>query len=244
MGQLVDRVRHIERLKTKKARTHKHFRKEKVAYITSDKSNQEFDIAFGDVKIEEVDIADLKQGPPYTCKLLGPSDGNNPVKTCNERYVPKTYTFDVTKCDEIYGLLVADSQVVVPKDVKIPPLEQCQIRGFCKHHSFLGHNTARYSLFRDLVQNGLSEGRLKFGYKPKHQMQVNSHSLKDVNMIYTDIAGCNVVEAKTNVANCQVAVLVRNPKNNEELVIEFQNDERLISDSHLNKLHGTRWLHI
>jgi len=165
MAQLAERVRHVETLKAKKARTQKHFRKENVAYIESNESNQEFDIAFDDVRIEKVGIAELKVGPPYTSKSLRLSDGNSLVETSNERYVPKTYTVDVTKCDEIYDLLVADGQVVAPKDVKIPPLEQRQKRGFCKYHNFLGHNTSLCSLFRDLVKKGLKEGRLKFGNK-------------------------------------------------------------------------------
>ena len=127
---MVDRVRHVERLKAEKARTQKYHKREKVAYISSNESNQEFDIAFGDVATKEVDIAELKPWPPYTCKSLRPSDGNNPIESSNERYVPKTYTFDVTKCDEIYDLLVVDGQVVVPKDLKIPPLEQRQKIGF------------------------------------------------------------------------------------------------------------------
>ena len=100
MAQLAERVRHVERLKAEKARTQKDYKREKVSYITSNESNQEFDIAFGDVEIEEVDIAELKLGPPYTRKSLRPYDGNNPVETSNEieRYVPKTYTFDITKC--------------------------------------------------------------------------------------------------------------------------------------------------
>jgi len=61
-------------------------------------------------------------------------------------------------------------------------------------------------------------------------MPEDSDPLKDVNMIYTDVAGCNIVEAKTSVAKCQVAVIVRNPENHEELVTEFQTDEQLISD--------------
>ncbi|KEH17010.1 hypothetical protein MTR_0054s0250 [Medicago truncatula] len=97
MAQLVDRVRHVERLKAENARTHKHFR-EMVAYIASDESNQEFDIAFGDVEIKE-------------------------------------------------------------------------------------------------LQKALNEGRLKFGNKPKPQMQVDSDSLKEASMMYTDIAGSNMVEA-------------------------------------------------
>jgi len=85
--------------------------------------------------------------------------------------------------------------VVVPKDVKIPPLEQRQKRGFCKYHNFLGHNTSRCSLFRNLVQKGLNDGRLKSGNKLKPQMQVDSDPLKEASMMYTDIAGCNMVEA-------------------------------------------------
>jgi len=80
----------------------------------------------------------LKPEPPYTCKVLRPSDGKNTVETQNDRYSPKTYTFDVTKCDEIFDLLVADGQVAVPTSLKIPPLKQRKKRGYCKYHNFLG----------------------------------------------------------------------------------------------------------
>ena len=151
MAQLANRVRHVGRLRAKKARTHKYHKREKVAYVESNESDKEFDISFGDVKRREVDIAELRPGPPYTCKSLRPSDGKNHVEPSNERYVPKTYTFDVTKCDEIYDLLDVDGQVVAPTDLK---------RGFCKYYNYLGHNTSRCSLFRDLVQKGLNKGRL------------------------------------------------------------------------------------
>jgi len=141
MAQLADRVRHVKRLKAEKARTQKYHKREKDAYIRSDEGKQEFDLAFGDVELKEVDIAELRPGPPYTCKSLRPSDGNNSVEPNNEIYVPKTYTFNVTKCDEIYDLLVEDGQVVAPKDLKISPLEQRKNRGFCKYHNYLGHNT-------------------------------------------------------------------------------------------------------
>jgi len=233
------RVRHVERLKAEKARTHKHFRKEKVSFASSEESNQEFDIAFGDVEIKEVDIAELKSGPPYTCKSLRPSYGNNPVETSNERYVPKIYTFDVSKCDEIYDLLVANGQLVAHKDVKIPPLEQRQKRGFFKYHNFLGHDTSQCSLFRDLVQKGFNEGRLKFGNKPKPHIQVDSDPLKDASMMYTDIAGCNMVdtivnavenlsiEAETKIEECQMVDIMKDAGYVEETVQEPQFDEKL-----------------
>ena len=126
------------------------------------------------------------------------SNGKNPLETKNEKYVPKTYTFDVTKCDEIFDLLVVDGQVVVPTGLKIPPLDQHKKRGFCKFHNFLGHKTSQCGLFRDLVQKSLNEGRLKFGDKSKPHMQVDVDPLKAVDAMYLEIADCNVVEAITD----------------------------------------------
>ena len=129
MAQLADRARQVERLKTEKVRTHK-FRRENVAYVDTNESEQEFDIAYEDVEDGEINLAELKTGPPNTCKVLRPSDGKNPVETQNDRYSPKAYTFDVTKCDEIFDLLVADGQVAVPNNLKVPPLKQRKKRGY------------------------------------------------------------------------------------------------------------------
>lgn len=43
-----------------------------------------------------------------------------PVK--NDKFVTKTYTFDITKCDEIFDLLVSNGKIIVPPDLKTPPL--------------------------------------------------------------------------------------------------------------------------
>jgi hypothetical protein len=118
--------------------------------------------------------------------------------------------------------------VVAPKDVKIPPLEQRQKRGFCKYHNFLGHNTSRCFLFRDLVQKGLSEGRLKFGNKLKPQMQVDSDPLKEASMMCTDIVGFNMVkaiidaveaevEAEADVVECQMVDITKDAEHIEEI---------------------------
>jgi len=64
--------------------------------------------------------------------------GKIPSNQKNGKYVPKTYTFEVTKCDEIFDLLVVDGQVIAPKRLEIPPLEQHKKRGFCKFHNFFG----------------------------------------------------------------------------------------------------------
>ncbi|XP_058763324.1 uncharacterized protein LOC131636746 [Vicia villosa] len=143
----------------------------------------------------EINVDELKPGPPYVCKLLTPSNGKNPVEeNQNEKFTNKTYTFDITKCDEIFDLLVADGQIIVPPGLKNPPLEQKKKRGYCKFHNFLGHKTSQCVLFRDLVQKALKEGMLQFGGKQKSSMQVDENPMMVGESNYTEVAGIMMVE--------------------------------------------------
>ncbi|XP_050889499.1 uncharacterized protein LOC127094751 [Lathyrus oleraceus] len=118
MAQLVDRVRQVEHLKAGKSRTNKYHKKEKVTYIEED----DYISDVGDDCSEEgeVSMAELKPGPPYMCKLLKPLNRKNPVETSNnDKFATRIYTFDITKCDEIFKLLVADGQIgLVQKAMK------------------------------------------------------------------------------------------------------------------------------
>jgi len=93
--------------------------------------------------------------------------------------------------------------------------------------------------------SGLNEGRLKFGDKPKPQMQVYSDPLKDIIMMYADIAGCNMVkeiivaveglsvevevevEAEADVAECQMVDITKDADYVEETTPKPQFDEKL-----------------
>lgn len=95
------------------------------------------DVEYHNVEEIEVDVAELKPVLPYVCKLLTHANGKNhyePEK--NDKFPKRTYTFDVTKFDEIFDLLVADGQVLVPPGTKVPPLEQRKKQGFCKYLFF------------------------------------------------------------------------------------------------------------
>ncbi|XP_050874913.1 uncharacterized protein LOC127078509 [Lathyrus oleraceus] len=122
MAQLADIVRQVERLKEEKARTNKGKR---VAYVDFRKDHEDSGLEVPDFDDTEIDLTELTQGPPYACKVLATSNGRYPVKPeKNDRFPKKTYTFDVTKCDEIFDLLVKDGQMIVPPGAKVPPLEQ------------------------------------------------------------------------------------------------------------------------
>ncbi|XP_058775744.1 uncharacterized protein LOC131650018 [Vicia villosa] len=171
MAQLADRVRRVECLRAEKTIINKYHRKEKVAYVATDEFDSDVESVYEESK---ANVAELKSGPPYICKLLKPSNGKNPVKNHkNEKFVNRTYTFDITKCDEIFDLLETDGKIIVPPGLKNPPLEQEKKIGFCKFHNFLGHKTSQCVLFWDLVQKALMEGRLQFSEKPKLSIQVD-----------------------------------------------------------------------
>lgn len=104
-------------MKAKIVRTTK-FTKNKVAYVEVDNVENSSDSEYEYVEENKVNMVELKPGPPYTCKLLKPSNGKNPVEPKNGKFVARTYTFDVTKCDEIFYMLVANGQIVIPKGTK------------------------------------------------------------------------------------------------------------------------------
>ncbi|XP_050918665.1 uncharacterized protein LOC127136112 [Lathyrus oleraceus] len=120
MAQLADIVRRIKCLKAEKSKAGRYHKKEKVSYIAVEGvSSDDEDI----IDRSEVNVAELKLGPPYASKVLKPSNGKNPVDPEKiEKYVAKTYTFEVSKCDEIFDLLVKDGQIIVSHGLKDPPL--------------------------------------------------------------------------------------------------------------------------
>ncbi|XP_058764414.1 uncharacterized protein LOC131637862 [Vicia villosa] len=177
MSQLVDRVRHLKRLRLEKTK-HIKAKKEKIAFIDYDSTEV------------EVDVAEMKSGSAYECRSLLHAQGKNLVEN-NPKFPSKTYTFDVTKFEEIFDVLVKDGQMVVPQGTKMPPLEQRQKRRFCKYHSYLGHNTYNCYLFRNRVQKSIQEGRLKFVGR---KMKINADPLHQEEALFVDPIEINMVE--------------------------------------------------
>jgi len=162
-----------------------------------------------------------------------------PEEPKNDKYPPKTYTFDVSKCEEIFDLLVTDGIILVPPNVKLPPLEQRKKRGFCKFHGFLGHNLSRCTRFRDSVLKALDEGRLKFGDKAKQPMQVDEDPLKKADSMYVEIIGINmvdIVEDSGGQLPVEKPAFGENPQAMDEMVTEdHQSTNALITEDQLIK---------
>lgn len=96
-----------------------------LAHVEVDKIEHVYDIEYDYVDEREDNLAQLKLWPPYVCKVLKPLNEKKLVEpTKNEKFVTKTYIFYVTKCDEIFDLMVSNSRIVVLKGLKTPPLEK------------------------------------------------------------------------------------------------------------------------
>ncbi|XP_050890799.1 uncharacterized protein LOC127096248 [Lathyrus oleraceus] len=195
MAQFANRVRQVERLKAEKVRTTK-FSKKKTSYVKVNNIGNSSDSEYECVEENEVNVAELKSGRLYTCKLLQPSNGKNPIEPKNKNKNPSTYTFDITKCDKKFDLLVTYGEIVVPKGTKVPLLEQRKKKGFCKFQSFLDHNTSQCVLFRDPVQNALKDGKLKFADKQKPHTKEDNETKNDV--FFVELVDIMVVDTITS----------------------------------------------
>jgi hypothetical protein len=169
---------------------HSKAKNEKITFVDYDATDPIHEADYASLAELEIDMAEFKPGSAYECRLLLPAQGKNPVEN-NPKFPSKTYTFDVTKCEDIFDLLVKDGQMVVPPGTKIPPSEQRQKRGFCKYHNYLGHNTSNCYLFRDLVQKAIQEGRLKFAGR---RMKIDVDPLHQEEALFVEPVEINMVE--------------------------------------------------
>jgi len=216
-------------------------KKEKITYVDTYDSDPEFDWGSDAVEENGISLAELKDGPPYVCKLLRPSNGKNPEEPKNDKYPPKTFTFDVTKCKAIFDLLVADGIILVPKNLKLPPVEQRKNRGFCKFHGFLGHNLSRCTRFRDFVQKALDEGILKFGDKAKQTMQVDADPLKIVDSMYSEVVSINMVDISEELMAIEASMLGEDlPADAEKVTEDHHFDDAMVTkDQFAEKMKTT-----
>ncbi|XP_058746464.1 uncharacterized protein LOC131619378 [Vicia villosa] len=132
MAQLADRVRQVERLKAEKARANKSNKKERVTYVEVNEGEPEISEDQYGFEDCEVDLAELKEADPYTCKMITPSNVKNPV--------------EIEKND------------------------------------------------KDLIQNAIKEGRLKFADEGRNQMKIDANPLNIADTNYTEPVEINMLD--------------------------------------------------
>lgn len=104
--------------------------------------NQDYDVLF---EGSEINLVELKTGPPYVCQLLKPGE----VK---DKMYNKTYSFDVSKADNIFDILLKDKQIILSGDHKLSTTEQKKGKKYCKFHHTYGQWTNNCIHFRMLIK--------------------------------------------------------------------------------------------
>ena len=125
---------------------------------------------------------------------------------------------------------MADGIISVPKNLKLPSVEQRKKIGFCRFHGFLSHNLSRYTHFRDSVQRSLDEGRLKFGDKAKQPIQVDVDPLKTADSMYTEVVSINMVDVSEELMAIEESMKAEDlPTNDEKVTKDHHFDDAMVT---------------
>ncbi|CAL9012727.1 unnamed protein product [Prunus brigantina] len=138
----------------------------------------------GEVAVAE--MAKLKH--PISCKALTkpPKDQKPPHFTGgfvpNKPIQNKVYSFDLTKVDALFDEMLLQKAIETPH--RMPKPEEIKGRQYCRWHNSWNHSTNSCVVFRDVIQEGITAGRLKLAEKaptvttdPFPQPQVNMVNL-------------------------------------------------------------------
>ncbi|MDD0193465.1 hypothetical protein PSY30_23450, partial [Shigella flexneri] len=76
--------------------------------------------------------------------------------------------------DLIFDQLLAAKLIKLSFEHVLPSVEQMKGKVFCKFHNSWRHSTNNCVVFRDVVQDLIDQGKLKFPEKSKSTMKVDS----------------------------------------------------------------------
>ncbi|RYR05183.1 hypothetical protein Ahy_B06g085060 [Arachis hypogaea] len=144
----------------------KRVRQEEVSYVAIDSFDEEFDLEV------EVDLAELKKGPPYVCSLLRKISNSEKSSDLKQKS-GKRYSFDISKSNQIFDVLLKDKQLILPEGGTLLSVKDLKGKPYCKFHQETSHSTNNCIRFRDLIQEAIMKGRLKFD-DGKKEIKVDS----------------------------------------------------------------------
>ena len=113
-------------------------------------------------------MAELTCKRPVVCKALQrPTEGTNGTSVVRKQAFEagKVYTFDLSLADQIFDALYAEKLIRLDNGHKMPKAEDLKGKEFCKWHSSWRHSTNNCIIFRNVIQESIDKGLLKFAEK-------------------------------------------------------------------------------
>jgi hypothetical protein len=104
--------------------------------------------------------------------------GNKPISCSFLKYSAgkkdeMKYTFDVSKCDKLFDLLLKGGVIRPTKSHVIPSADQLAKKKYYKWHDSYSHMTNEFNYFYRQVQSTLNDGRLTLGDGSKMKLDVD-----------------------------------------------------------------------
>ena len=90
---------------------------------------------------------------------------------------PEKFSFDVTKADKIFDLLLQQGQIKLSQNHILPGVEELKKIRYYKWHNATSHSTNDCKVFRQQIQNAIEQGKLKFETPSKSErpMKIDQH---------------------------------------------------------------------
>jgi hypothetical protein len=120
----------------------------------------------------EVCVAErVNMQKPVSCSFLRPNTG---------RKEEIKYTFDVSKCDKLFDVLVQGGVIKLKEGNVIPTAEILAKRKYYKWHNSYSHITNECNYFHRLVKSALNDGQLTLGDGRKMKLDVDPFLMNTV----------------------------------------------------------------
>ena len=106
-------------------------------------------------------MTNLSTTRTFTCPLLveKTSDVWKKVQIID---IQVQYPFEVAKTKEIFDFLVKEKFITFPKDHQIPKKDELRGKAYCKYHNSWKHATNACWGIRNVIQDRINKGILKF----------------------------------------------------------------------------------
>jgi hypothetical protein len=129
----------------------------------------------------ETCVAEWVENPrdkPISCSFL---------KTNGGRREEMRYTFDVSKCDRLFDLLLQGGVIRLTKGHVIPSANILAKKTYCKWHDSYTHTTNECNYFRRQVQLAIKDGRLTLGDVDKMKLDTDPFPVSMVELKHKKI---------------------------------------------------------
>jgi hypothetical protein len=141
-------------------------------------------------------------GKPLTCAFLKPSPGKKDEMN---------FTFDVTKCDKLFDVLLQNKVIRLSEGHGVPPLGQAMRGKYWKCNVTFSYNTNDCNYFHRQVQSALNDDRLTLGDGQKMRLDTDPFPA-NVNIIDFEGKKCLVHPNQADTTKGKSVVVLDEPR--------------------------------